>query len=51
MQACDTYRHPVCLEARLSLCVLIYRNNKALDSCGNARNNLQSTLQRVRSEG
>lgn len=26
------------------------RNNKALDSCYNARNNLQSTLQRVRSE-
>ncbi|XP_075940971.1 ran GTPase-activating protein 1-like isoform X1 [Anarhichas minor] len=27
------------------------RNNKALESCGNARNSLQSTLQRVRSEG
>ncbi|XP_037648596.1 ran GTPase-activating protein 1a isoform X1 [Sebastes umbrosus] len=27
------------------------RNNKALDSCSNARNSLQSTLQRVRSEG
>ncbi|XP_074511506.1 ran GTPase-activating protein 1-like isoform X1 [Sebastes fasciatus] len=27
------------------------RNNEALDSCGNARNSLQSTLQRVRSEG
>ncbi|KAM7386466.1 hypothetical protein PAMA_009198 [Pampus argenteus] len=26
------------------------RNNKGLDSCCNARNNLQSTLQRVRSE-
>ncbi|XP_045929263.1 ran GTPase-activating protein 1a isoform X3 [Micropterus dolomieu] len=26
------------------------RNNKALESCGNARNNLQSTLQGVRSE-
>ncbi|XP_053194666.1 ran GTPase-activating protein 1a [Scomber japonicus] len=26
------------------------RNNKSLDSCCNARNNLQSTLQRVRSE-
>ncbi|XP_042360266.1 ran GTPase-activating protein 1a [Plectropomus leopardus] len=27
------------------------RNNKALESCGNARNSLQLTLQRVRSEG
>lgn len=31
--------------------VIIYRNNKALESCGNARNSLQSTLQRVRPEG
>eukprot|EP00066_Takifugu_rubripes_P002508 XP_003964496.1 PREDICTED: ran GTPase-activating protein 1-like isoform X1 [Takifugu rubripes] len=27
------------------------RNNKALESCGNARNSLQSTLQRIRPEG
>ncbi|KAI4822136.1 hypothetical protein KUCAC02_007698 [Chaenocephalus aceratus] len=33
------------LEAFLS------RNNNALESCGNARDDLQSTLQRVRSEG
>lgn len=33
------------------LCVfIIHRNNKALESCGNARNRLQSTLQRVQSE-
>lgn len=31
--------------------LFIYRNNKALESCGNARNSLQSTLQRIRPEG
>ncbi|XP_056263587.1 ran GTPase-activating protein 1a isoform X2 [Pseudoliparis swirei] len=32
------------------LAVFLSRNPKALESCGNARNSLQSTLQRVRSE-
>lgn len=31
--------------------LFVYRNNKALESCGNARNSLQSTLQRIRPEG
>lgn len=35
----------------LTMCAVIYRNNKALESCGNARSSLQSTLQRIRPEG
>lgn len=32
------------------ICASIHRSNKSLESCGNARNGLQSTLQRVRSQ-
>lgn len=39
------------MESFSVLCVsILHRNDKALQSCENAKNRLQTTLQRVRSE-